>query len=346
MFAIAIMHSPIWAAVVLGGFVALGTSQSLEDALVAAGASGFAALLFSNATLVAMVRSGQIKTVFAPADSASSLSWLAKRTDDPPLGVQFCDSLEEIALSTKRDASCGATSGGKVLNTTLPAPGLGPNQTQVVVTDHGNQSDCSWSSHAVYSSSTRVASGLGLRVKVIKANIPFDGGLIQLTDGYDVAPASCLRLLSANSCRHAYRYFTNPQSVSTTAQAVGASGFANLLTTSNISLDTTPAVTVFLPSNTGFSGIHVGANNSVDSVTAAAAELISSHTVPNFLGYLPRLTDGLILKTLQGGVLKVSIRDGVVFINNARITKANLILGNGVAHIIDEVSGSGFALIH
>jgi uncharacterized surface protein with fasciclin (FAS1) repeats len=60
--------------------------------------------------------------------------------------------------------------------------------------------------------------------------------------------------------------------------------------------------------------------------------------VPGFVGYLPDLTEGAMLKTQAGESLVISVVDGEYFVNDAKITTANLILENGVAHVIDKVS--------
>lgn len=84
-----------------------------------------------------------------------------------------------------------------------------------------------------------------------------------------------------------------------------------------------------MPSNEAFSAAPNG--------TIPPAQLLANHVVPDFVGYLPDLKDGAVLKTRTGATLAISVRDGQYFVNGARITTANLILANGVAHVIDKV---------
>ena len=49
------------------------------------------------------------------------------------------------------------------------------------------------------------------------------------------------------------------------------------------------------------------------------------------------LKDGQTLKTVNGQELKVSTKDGKVFVNGAMIETANVLQSNGVAHVIDTV---------
>jgi hypothetical protein len=49
------------------------------------------------------------------------------------------------------------------------------------------------------------------------------------------------------------------------------------------------------------------------------------------------LSDGMMITTLQGGEVSVSITDGMVMIGNATVIVADLQADNGVVHVIDAV---------
>ena len=49
------------------------------------------------------------------------------------------------------------------------------------------------------------------------------------------------------------------------------------------------------------------------------------------------LSDGMMIETLQGGEVMVSITDGVVMIGNATVVMADITADNGVVHVIDAV---------
>ncbi|KAI0110374.1 FAS1 domain-containing protein [Nemania sp. FL0031] len=154
----------------------------------------------------------------------------------------------------------------------------------------------------------RITAGLGNTTNVIKGDIPFDGGIIHITDSY----------------------FTLPESLSSTSRATGQTVFSGLLSKSNMTntLDSTHSVTVFFPSNAAFSATNT---------TASPPELLSNHVVAGTVSYLPDLKDGTILKTQRDETLAISVRGGIYYVNGARITQANLILANGVGHVIDKV---------
>jgi uncharacterized surface protein with fasciclin (FAS1) repeats len=99
------------------------------------------------------------------------------------------------------------------------------------------------------------------------------------------------------------------------------------------SLESTQFATVFLPSNAAFSAASVG-----PSISSSTSSLISNHVVGGFAGYLPLLKDGTALTTQNGESLVISIRNGIYYVNGAKIIQANIITENGVVHIIDKVS--------
>jgi uncharacterized surface protein with fasciclin (FAS1) repeats len=49
------------------------------------------------------------------------------------------------------------------------------------------------------------------------------------------------------------------------------------------------------------------------------------------------LKDGQELVTVEGGKLKVSIKNGVVMVGNATVKMADVDASNGVIHVIDKV---------
>ena len=49
------------------------------------------------------------------------------------------------------------------------------------------------------------------------------------------------------------------------------------------------------------------------------------------------LSNGMMIETLQGSEVMVSITDGVVMIDNATVIVADIEADNGVVHVIDAV---------
>jgi uncharacterized surface protein with fasciclin (FAS1) repeats len=118
---------------------------------------------------------------------------------------------------------------------------------------------------------------------------------------------------------------------STLVAAVKAAGLAE-------TLKGTGPFTIFAPTNAAFSALPAG---TVDGLLkpekkADLTKILTYHVVAGAIKAAD-LKDGQKVKTLQGGELTVSIKDGKVKINGANVTAADLVGSNGVIHVIDAV---------
>lgn len=96
--------------------------------------------------------------------------------------------------------------------------------------------------------------------------------------------------------------------------------------------------TIFAPTNAAFSALPAGTVESLltPEKKADLTNILTYHVVAGSVKAAD-LTDGQKIKTLQGGELTVSIKDGKVMINGANVTAADLTGSNGVIHVIDAV---------
>lgn len=179
----------------------------------------------------------------------------------------------------------------------------------------------------------KIFSGLGNTVSIIKEDIPYDHGLIQTTDGQ---VSSILE--NNNHLTYAYkrRFFTLPKTLSETAKQKGHTNFADLVCKTNLTntLDATPAITVFIPTNKALQSFLGNTTQGSNDLTT----LLSNHVITGFVGYLPLLQNRASYATTARTNLTVTIKNGIYSINGARIVASNLITQNGVAHVIDKVS--------
>ncbi|EFX00256.1 beta-ig-h3 fasciclin [Grosmannia clavigera kw1407] len=335
-------YQPFFSAVLVSGLTSATTTSlpSLYDALVAAGASNFAARIQASPNASELYSSGAIKTVFAPSDQAIGSSSLARRADVSEGTLVYQSCLVETYLQQK---TLGAQ-GGEVLAMGYKSSGLVDTSQKIVADTRPVNTTVSkrqvlgvrgpYRRSANATSLLRIESGLGTVSNVIRGDIAFDGGLIQVTDRYDsiVENKEFKKEYNAEEAHsHCFSYFTLPESLSSTAAQTGQTTFNSLSNKTNItrSLEQTQSITVFLPSNEAFA---LAGNR-----TTSTSTLISNHAVSGFVGYLPDLTDGLVLTTKTGDTLTISIRNGIWYINNGAITQANLVLQNGVAHVVDQV---------
>src|SRR5688572_14709240 len=94
--------------------------------------------------------------------------------------------------------------------------------------------------------------------------------------------------------------------------------------------------TVFAQTNAAFEKLPAGA---VEGLLQPAkkddlTKVLTYHVVPGSV-MAADLKDGQKIKTVQGGELTVSIKNGVVTINGATVTTPNVVSSNGVTHVID-----------
>ncbi|KAI0382526.1 FAS1 domain-containing protein [Hypomontagnella monticulosa] len=312
------MLPQLWTSVLLIGFAALTVSESppgLIDALIASGASRFAELIQSDSQISGLYFSDQVGTVFAPSDLYIGNVTLGERSASPE---QIRAASFQCAQQTTSTGLASRMRPGSTIETNDKRVLLN-NRGQKVVVDARPRNLTNptrrWASSSIairQDNETepilRISAGLGQITNVIKGDIPYDGGLIHITDSY----------------------FKTPESLSSTSQVTGQTAFANLLSSSNTSktLDTTPSVTVFLPLNAAI-------NNANSSLPPS--QLISDHVVAGTVSYLPDLKDGTVLTTQRGELLAISVRSGRYYVNGGLITQANLILENGVAHVVNKV---------
>ncbi|KAI1457065.1 FAS1 domain-containing protein [Annulohypoxylon moriforme] len=313
------LPQPRAAVLLLMGIAASAAAQSLPslvEALVSSGASKFADFIQSDPEVLQLYLSGQVGTVFAPSDAGYDLETLLGR--DLSATDRRAAAFQSSRATTTLESSSRSIP-GSILETNDDAPLLGGQGQRVVIdTRPANVTSPTkrWmqssfmrrQSNGTTPSLLRISSGLGKITNVIKGDIPYSGGLLHITDSY----------------------FTLPESLSSTAQSTGQTAFAGLLSRSNTTstLENTQSVTVFLPSNAAISA----SNSSIP-----ASQLVSDHVVAGNVAYLPDLKDGDILKTQRGESLAISIRAGRYYVNGGLITQANLILENGVAHVVNKV---------
>lgn len=69
------------------------------------------------------------------------------------------------------------------------------------------------------------------------------------------------------------------------------------------------------------------------------AGILEYHVINGTVGYSSLLTRGLAnesFPTLAGGRLMVRVEDGKVFVNSAQVVITDIIVANGVMHVIDK----------
>jgi hypothetical protein len=108
-------------------------------------------------------------------------------------------------------------------------------------------------------------------------------------------------------------------------------------------VNNTPDITIFAPNNEAFQNIGSALGNlSAEDATS----ILTYHVIAEGpIGYSSTLENGTTLTTANGEQLTITIGDGGIFVNNARVVASDILIANGVVHVIDEVLNPANATI-
>lgn len=157
-----------------------------------------------------------------------------------------------------------------------------------------------------------VLSGNGASAKVTGTDFNFTGGTVHIIDTVlSIPPNLTVALTQGN--------------LSSLAEAATK---ANLVQP----LSGIQELTLFAPNNEAFTAVaDVAAGLTVEQLTA----VLGYHVVNGTAVYSSDMTDGARATTIQGSDVTLTIRDGSIFVNKAKVVKADVLVKNGVVHVID-----------
>ncbi|KAI4634908.1 hypothetical protein J4E83_002230 [Alternaria metachromatica] len=165
-------------------------------------------------------------------------------------------------------------------------------------------------------------SGLLANSTVTTADVNFTGGVIHIIDSVLTLPENTADTLSAADL----------------VALRGAINATDLFDTVN----NTPNITIFAPNNEAFQNIGSALGN---LSTEDAASILTYHVIAGTIGYSSTLENGTNLTTANGEQLTITIGEGGIFVNNARVVASDILIANGVVHVIDEVLNPSNATI-
>ncbi|KAJ4262965.1 hypothetical protein NW762_006578 [Fusarium torreyae] len=156
-------------------------------------------------------------------------------------------------------------------------------------------------------------SGFREQANVTKADLNFTGGVIHIIN----------------------RVLTIPKNLSDTAVAANLSAVAGALTESKLvsNLSSARNITVFAPSNSAFAKIGSILSNLSES---DLENILEYHVINNTVGYSTDLKNGT-LNTAAGEKVNIAIQNGTVWVNEAKVLVPDVLIANGVLHVIDGV---------
>jgi len=175
-------------------------------------------------------------------------------------------------------------------------------------------------------------NGQRIDVKVSKQGVKVDGARVLKTD-----------ILCANGVIHVIDRVILPSSDNIVKTAGQAPAFKTLVAAVKAAglveaLNGKGPFTVFAPTNTAFSKLPEGTLESLlqPENREKLQAILKFHVIPGRVYSTDALRAGHA-KTLQGGKVTFSVRNGQAFVNDARIVRTDLDASNGVIHIIDSV---------
>lgn len=128
---------------------------------------------------------------------------------------------------------------------------------------------------------------------------------------------------------------TIPQLITTTLDDLNLTAALGAITRTNLAGigDVLPDVTVFAPDNAAFQAI---ASEIANMSIAQLTNVLEFHVLNGTVLYSTMLQNNSI-PTSEGVNLQFTTTNGSIFVNNARIVIPDVLVANGVMHVIDEL---------
>jgi uncharacterized surface protein with fasciclin (FAS1) repeats len=132
---------------------------------------------------------------------------------------------------------------------------------------------------------------------------------------------------------------SNAGTFNTLVAAVKAAGLADILQNDG-------PFTVFAPTDAAFAKLPRGAIEALLADNDKLKAVLTYHVVPGSLmaSDIVKMGAGEI-ETVNGAPVQVTLRDGKVFVDGAKVVSTNIIASNGIIHVIDAVIVPGPAAV-
>ncbi|KAI6377330.1 hypothetical protein MCOR25_002585 [Pyricularia grisea] len=293
-------------------FAAGAAAQSLTEVLSKhESVSALNRLLSTQQSLVSSLGSAKNITILAPNNEA-----ISALTSDPANAAAIANDTGLVPAILSYHVINGTYRGDAFTKEAKFLPTLLTNATYSQVMG-GQRVEGKASGHTV-----EFKSGLQKMSKVIEANIAFDGGVIHVIDHVltvPPAPASALTKLDLKS-------------------------LAESLTKANLvkTVEELKDVTIFAPADSAFAKL---VSTSSTMSTEQLSRVLTYHVVNGTVAYSNGLKDGQKVKTVNGQEVTVSVKNGEVMVGNAKVITPDVLISNGVVHVIDNVLMPGGATV-
>lgn len=149
------------------------------------------------------------------------------------------------------------------------------------------------------------------------------GGLVQIINTILIIPPSAVSLASMQPQLQFFQQFLN---IGKYATAIQAPIVTPVLAATN--------VTYFVPNTPEAIANFTDLASRVSTDELGA--IFDYHVVPNSILHSTELLNGMVVKTIQGSDIYITIQGGSVFVNSARVLQVDFLVANGILHTIDR----------
>lgn len=131
------------------------------------------------------------------------------------------------------------------------------------------------------------------------------------------------------------KVLTVPLNVSSSAATAGLSAVVGALQAEKLTqtVDELKNATIFAPENSAFQAIGSALGN---FTTGQLTAILECHVLNGTLAYSTDLKNDTQYIAVDGRNLTVRIENGSIFVDSARVVTPNLLVANGVVHVIDK----------
>ncbi|OTB02565.1 hypothetical protein M426DRAFT_193726 [Hypoxylon sp. CI-4A] len=280
--------------------LASAQTPSLTDALGSQNStlSSLNAILASNSQFAESLNNLQNVTILAPSNDAFSAL-----ADDSASLLTNSGYLQALLRYHILNGTYFNTSIG---NDSTFIPTLLTNETYTNVTG-GQVVEA-----RLYDNNVTFFSALKENATIVTPNVNFTGGTIHIINTLLAIPTNITDTLS-------------------NANLTAAEGAISTNLTNSVGGG--KDVTIFAPNNDAFNAIgSITSNLTSDQLTS----IVGYHVVNSSVLYSTQL-DNSTLTTVNGEKLTITVVNGTVYANSAKVTVPDILLENGVVHVIDQV---------
>lgn len=135
-------------------------------------------------------------------------------------------------------------------------------------------------------------------------------------------------------------FLSLPTNITDTAVQLNLRSAAGALNIANMAdaVDTMMGVTCFIPNNAAFQAV---GGTFATSTPEELARILEYHVINGTVGYSSMFSNGTMLTAMNGINVTITRSDGDIFVNSAKVLTPDVLVANGVVHVVDGVLNPG-----